>query len=78
MIPGINGFEVSQAIRDGDAWRYLPEAIVPSGNLSKNEAQWLREPFREIFQKGAYSRADLIVPLRQTLAARWSSQESLP
>jgi hypothetical protein len=39
MIPSINGFEVSRAIRGGDTWRYLPEAIVPSGNLSKNEAQ---------------------------------------
>jgi hypothetical protein len=39
MIPGINGFEVSRAIRGGDTWRYLPEAIVPSGNISKNEAQ---------------------------------------
>ena len=39
MMPGINGFEVSRAVRDRDTWRYLPEAIVPSGNLSKNEAQ---------------------------------------
>ena len=39
MIPGINGFEVSRAIRGGDTWRYLPEAIVSPGNLSKNEAQ---------------------------------------
>jgi hypothetical protein len=39
MIPGINGFEVSRAVRDGDTWRYLPETIVPSGILSKNEAQ---------------------------------------
>jgi signal transduction histidine kinase/CheY-like chemotaxis protein len=64
MMPGVDGFEVLRAVRQDPSWRDLPVVIVTSKDLSKEELEWLRGNAIDVFQKGAYSRAELISAVR--------------
>ena len=49
--------------QDGER-RDIPVVIITSKDLSRDELDWLRGHAREVFQKGAYSRAELVATLR--------------
>lgn len=69
MMPEIDGFEVLRAIRQTPAWRDIPVVIVTSKDLSRDELEWLRGHALDVFQKGAYSRAELIATVRTMVDA---------
>jgi signal transduction histidine kinase/CheY-like chemotaxis protein len=69
MMPGVDGFEVLRAVRQDAAWRDIPVVIVTSKDLSREETEWLRGHAMDVFQKGAYGRAELIAAVRAMVEA---------
>ena len=79
MMPEVDGFEVLRAVRQTAAWRDIPVVIVTSKDLSRDELEWLRGHAMDVFQKGAYSRAELIAAVRAMLeAARLAPSRMMP
>jgi DNA-binding response OmpR family regulator len=69
MMPEMNGFEMLRAMRENEAWHDVPVVIVTSKDLSRDELEWLRGNTMEVFQKGAYGRAELVTALRDMVEA---------
>jgi DNA-binding response OmpR family regulator len=79
MMPELDGFEVLRAVRQTAAWRDIPVVIVTSKDLSRDELEWLRGHALDVFQKGAYSRAELIAAVRAMVeAARFAPSRLMP
>ncbi len=79
MMPEVDGFEVLRAVRQTAAWRDIPVVIVTSKDLSRDELEWLRGHAMDVFQKGAYSRAELIAAVRAMVeAARLAPSRMMP
>jgi DNA-binding response OmpR family regulator len=79
MMPEVDGFEVLRAVRQTAAWRDIPVVIVTSKDLTRDELEWLRGHAMDVFQKGAYSRAELIATVRAMVdAARVGSSRMAP
>jgi CheY-like chemotaxis protein len=60
MMPGMDGFEVLEAMRREEAWRDIPVVVVTAKDLSREELDWLRIHAERVFLKGAYDCAELI------------------
>ncbi len=69
MMPQMNGFEMLRAMRENPAWHDVPVVIVTSKDLGRDELEWLRGNTLEVFQKGAYGRAELVAALRDMVEA---------
>ena len=79
MMPEVDGFEVLRAVRQTAAWCDIPVVIVTSKDLSRDELEWLRGHAMDVFQKGAYSRAELIATVHAMVdAARLASSGMVP
>ena len=79
IMPEVDGFEVIRALRQDRNWRDIPVVIITSKDLSRDELEWLRGHAREVFQKGAYSRTELVATLRTMIeAARVSPSRAVP
>jgi signal transduction histidine kinase/CheY-like chemotaxis protein len=79
MMPEVDGFEVLRTVRQTPAWRDIPVVIVTSKDLSRDELEWLRGHAMDVFQKGAYSRAELIATVRAMVdAARLAPSRLVP
>ena len=52
-----------------EAWHDVPVVIVTSKDLGRDELDWLRGNTIEVFQKGAYGRAELVAALRDMVEA---------
>jgi len=64
MMPEMDGFEVMREMRLNPVWRDIHVVIVTSKDLSRDELEWLRGHAMDVFQKGAYGRAELITAVR--------------
>jgi CheY-like chemotaxis protein len=64
MMPEMSGFEMLRALRADPLRRDIPVVIITSKDLSREELEWLRGNALEVFQKGAYGRAELVSVLR--------------
>ena len=69
MMPHMNGFEMLRTMRENPAWHDVPVVIVTSKDLGRDELDWLRGNTLEVFQKGAYGRAELVAALRDMVEA---------
>jgi signal transduction histidine kinase/DNA-binding response OmpR family regulator len=69
MMPQMDGFEMLRAMRENKAWHDVPVVIVTSKDLRRDELEWLRGNTMEVFQKGAYGRAELVAALRAMVEA---------
>ena len=79
MMSEMDGFEVLRAVRQDAAWRDIPVVIVTSKDLSRDELEWLRGHAMDVFQKGAYGRAELIAVVRAMVeAARRAPSRPVP
>jgi DNA-binding response OmpR family regulator len=79
MMPEMDGFEVLRAVCQDAAWRGIPVVIITSKDLSREELEWLRGHAMDVFQKGAYSRAELIAAVRAMVeAARLARSRPVP
>lgn len=64
IMPEMDGFEVMREMRQNPVWRDIHVVIVTSKDLSRDELEWLRGHAMDVFQKGAYGRAELITAVR--------------
>jgi signal transduction histidine kinase/CheY-like chemotaxis protein len=64
IMPEMDGFEVMREMRLNPVWRDIHVVIVTSKDLSRDELEWLRGHAMDVFQKGAYGRAELITAVR--------------
>jgi CheY-like chemotaxis protein len=79
MMPEMDGFEVLRALRQDKDRRDIPVVIITSKDLTREELEWLRGHAMEVFQKGAYSRAELVGTLRGMVeAARQAAPRPVP
>jgi CheY-like chemotaxis protein len=68
MMPGMDGFQVLEAIRRREAWRDVPVVIVTAKDLTRDELVWLRTNAEEVFHKGSYNRRELIAVVHELIA----------
>ncbi len=67
MMPTMNGFQFLDAIRDRPDRTDIPVVVLTAKDLSQEEANWISDRARHVFQKGTYDRGDLIRFVRATL-----------
>jgi signal transduction histidine kinase/DNA-binding response OmpR family regulator len=77
MMPGMDGFQVLEAIRRSGEWRDVPVVVVTAKDLARDELAWLRTNAEEVFQKGSYHRRELIALVHE-LIARGVSEANEP
>jgi signal transduction histidine kinase/DNA-binding response OmpR family regulator len=68
MMPGMDGFQVLEAIRRREAWRDVPVVVVTAKDLTRDELVWLRTNAEEVFHKGSYHRRELIAVVHDLIA----------
>jgi CheY-like chemotaxis protein len=69
MMPGMDGFEVVQALRADPAQRDLPIVIVTAKTLTAEERERLAGSVQRVLQKGAYTPPDLLAQVRAAIPA---------
>jgi CheY-like chemotaxis protein len=69
-MPGVDGFEVLEAMRRREAWRDIPVVIITAKDLDREELARLNGRAERVFQKGAYDRAELIRVVHGAIARR--------
>jgi signal transduction histidine kinase/CheY-like chemotaxis protein len=68
IMPGMDGFQVLEAIRRSEAWRGVPVVVVTAKDLTRDELVWLRTNAEEVFQKSSYKRPELIAVVHDLIA----------
>jgi signal transduction histidine kinase/DNA-binding response OmpR family regulator len=68
MMPGMDGFEVLEAMRREAAWRDIPVVIITAKDLTTEEVVWLNQRAGSVFQKGAYERSELVGTIHEMIA----------
>jgi signal transduction histidine kinase/CheY-like chemotaxis protein len=69
MMPRMNGFEMLRMLRQDQARCDIPVVILTSKDLTREELDFLRGNALDVFQKGAYGRAELVAALRGMVEA---------
>jgi CheY-like chemotaxis protein len=67
MMPEMDGFEFVSELRRNEAWRRVPVVVVTAKDLSRDDRERLDGYVRKIFQKGDFSRDELIREIRLLL-----------
>jgi CheY-like chemotaxis protein len=70
MMPGVDGFEVLDAMRREEAWRDIPVIIITAKDLDREDLARLNGRAERVFQKGSYNRTDLIGIVHGVIARR--------
>src|SRR5688500_140553 len=70
MMPGMDGFELLEAMRREPAWRGIPVVVVTAKDLDREELARLNGRAERVFQKGAYDRAELVDIVHAAIARR--------
>lgn len=70
MMPEIDGFGVVAALRQRPEWRSLPVIILTAKDITPAELQQLQGSVEQIFQKGAFSREELLTEVHR-LVKTW-------
>ena len=76
MMPGMDGFEVLEAMRREEAWRDIPVVVVTAKDLTARSWRGSTGMPRECFQKGAYNRAELIGVVHGMIARRMAERRA--
>ena len=76
MMPGMDGFEVLEAMRHEEAWRDIPVIVITAKDLDHEELARLNGRAERVFQKGAYDRAELIGVVHGMIARRIAERRS--
>ncbi|MEK9629087.1 MAG: response regulator [Nitrospinota bacterium] len=64
IIPGINGFEVVQRLRQNPLWRSIPIVIISAKELTLEEKGRLQGDVERIFKKGDVTCNELLQAIR--------------
>ncbi len=76
MMPEMDGFEFVEQIRLVEDLKSIPIVVVTSKDLTQRDRERLEGNVRLIFQKGAYSRDDLLGKLHELVAGYMSVRRS--
>jgi PAS domain S-box-containing protein len=69
MMPKMDGFQFVVEMQRHEAWRRIPIAVITAKDLTAEDRTRLNGAVEAILQKGAYSRDELLVELRQLIAS---------
>jgi CheY-like chemotaxis protein len=69
MMPEMDGFQFLAHLRHGLLEQAVPVVVITAMNLTEIERQQLNGSVAQILQKGAYSREELLVQVRELVAA---------
>jgi signal transduction histidine kinase/CheY-like chemotaxis protein len=78
MMPGMDGFEMLDAMRREATWREIPVVVVTAKDLSTEEVTWLNQRAERVFQKGAYKRSELVGTIHEMIARGRGTSVSCP
>lgn len=70
IIPGINGFEVVQRLRQNPLWRTIPIVIISAKELTLEERGRLQGDVERIFKKGDVTCNELLQTIRSIASKR--------
>ena len=70
VIPGINGFEVVQRLRQNPMWRTVPIVIISAKELTLEERGRLQGDVERIFKKGDVTCNELLQVIRSIASKR--------
>ncbi|HVG48916.1 MAG TPA: response regulator [Rubellimicrobium sp.] len=70
MMPGMDGFELLEAMRQEPALRDIPVVVITAKDITREEVAWLNRRATKVIQKGAYSRAKLAGTIHDLIAQR--------
>ncbi len=68
MMPEMDGFEFITNLRQHQNWRDIPVIVLTAKDVTVEDRLRLQGCVNNIFQKGAYSRDELLTDLRRLLA----------
>lgn len=71
VLPELSGFDVLSEISKNDDWKHIPIIVITAKELSNDELKRLKKEVDCTFQKGDYSRNDLLNEIH-TLTAKSS------
>jgi CheY-like chemotaxis protein len=77
MMPGMDGFEVLEAMRCEPGWRDIPVIVITTKDLGREELEWLRSRAERVFRKGAYDRTELVGVVERAVARRVAEARAL-
>jgi CheY-like chemotaxis protein len=64
MMPEMDGFEFVVELRQNPLWRTIPIVVITAMDLTEEERNRLNGSVIQILQKGAYSRDELLLEVR--------------
>jgi hypothetical protein len=65
LMPGMDGFEMLDAMQANEAWRAIPVVVVTSKDLEAEDRDRLRGRVTTILEKGSYRREALLSHVRR-------------
>ena len=69
VLPEFNGFDVLSKISQNGGWQHIPVIVITAKELTQEELKKLKTEVACIFQKGSYSRQELLQEI-QTLTQK--------
>ncbi len=78
MMPEMDGFEFVSEMRRTEGWRRIPLIVVTAKDLSSEDRARLDGQVRRVFQKGAFTREELVREIRRYLEEEQARREPTP
>jgi CheY-like chemotaxis protein len=69
MMPEMDGFQFTEALRKLEAWRSIPIVVVTAKDLTAEDRVRLNGCVEQILQKGAYGREALLAEVRELVSS---------
>jgi len=69
LMPEMDGFAFTEALRQQEAWRSIPIVVITAKNLTEEDHQRLNGYVEKILQKGAYGHEELLAEVRELVMA---------
>lgn len=76
MMPGMDGFELLEALRANEKWRGIPVVVVTAMDVAQKDRERLKGFVERILLKGSYSQDELIKIVQNTFANRRNSESA--
>jgi len=75
LMPGMDGFEVIQRIKEKSEWRDIPIVVVTAKDLTEKDIAFLRERVDKIIRKSGLDREKLVGEVQQLLREHGGSRK---
>ncbi|MBC8170142.1 MAG: response regulator, partial [Anaerolineae bacterium] len=78
MMPEMDGFQFIQEMRQIEDWRMIPIIVITAKELTNEDRALLNGSVRQILQKGAYNRDQLLAQVLALVKSTVSKPEKTP